>query len=87
MKLKMEVIRGIAAIIAANTIRKLIVLKSVTLWPHSHSFKVSQVGAVVKNLLANSGDQRDAGSIWIRNSPWSRKLKPIPVFFLESSWT
>ena len=41
-------------------------------------------GSVVKNLPANSGDARDAGSIpGLRRFPWSRKRQPVPVFSPE----
>ena len=38
-------------------------------------------GLVVKNLRANAGGAKDAGSIpgWGR-FPWSRKWQPTPVF-------
>lgn len=57
----MEVIRGIAAIIAANTIRKLIVLKRNTV--HSHSFKASQVAQWSRICLPIQESRKDAGSI------------------------
>ena len=38
-------------------------------------------GIVVKNLPANTGDARDAGSIHkLRKIPWRRKRQPTPVF-------
>ena len=38
-------------------------------------------GTVVKNLPANAGDARDAGSIHkLSNIPWRRKWQPTPVF-------
>ena len=40
-------------------------------------------GAVVKNLPADSGDPRGAGSrdtSWIKKIPWRRKWQPILVF-------
>ena len=39
-------------------------------------------GAVVKNLPANAGDERDVGLIpgpWVKTL-WSRKKQPTPVF-------
>ena len=41
-------------------------------------------GAVVKNLLANAGDARDAGLIpGSGRTPRGRKWQPILVFLLE----
>ena len=40
-------------------------------------------GAVVKNLPADSGDPRGAGSrdtSWVKKIPWRRKWQPILVF-------
>ena len=38
-------------------------------------------GAVVKNLPANAGDTRDAGSVFVLGRPpWSKKCQPTPVF-------
>ena len=38
-------------------------------------------GSVVKNLLANTGDPRDADSIpGVRKIPWRREWQPTPVF-------
>ena len=40
---------------------------------------------MVKNLSANAGDVRDAGSIpWVRKIPWRREWKPIQYFCLEN---
>jgi len=39
---------------------------------------------VVKNLPANAGDARDAGSIpWVGKILWRRKWQPTPVFLPE----
>ena len=39
------------------------------------------VALVVKNLPANAGDTRDAGSIpGLGRFPWRRKWQPTPVF-------
>ena len=39
-------------------------------------------GTMVKNLPANAGDARYAGSNpWVRKTPWRRKWQPTPVFF------
>ena len=40
----------------------------------------SQVVLVVKNLSANAGDIRDAGSIPVSKIPWRRAWQPTPVF-------
>ena len=38
-------------------------------------------GTVVNNLLANSEDAKDAGSIpWVRKIPWRRKWQPTPLY-------
>ena len=48
-------------------------------------------GAVVKNLPADSGDPRGAGSrdtSWVKKIPWRRKWQPILVFLPgKISWT
>ena len=36
---------------------------------------------VVRNLPANTGDARDACSIWVGQIPWNRKWQPTPEFF------
>ena len=76
----MEVIRGIAAIIAANTIRKLIVLKSVTLYIVIH-LRLPRWRSGQESACQFRRRKRRRFNLWIRNIPWSRKLKPIPVFF------
>ena len=40
-------------------------------------------GSVVKNPPANA---EEAGSIWLRKIPWSRKWQPTPVFLPEKSY-
>ena len=41
-------------------------------------------GAVTKDLPANAGDGKRWGfNPWIRQIPWSRKWKSVPVFLLE----
>ena len=44
---------------------------------------------MIKNLAANAGDLRDAGSIpGSGRFPWRRKWQPTPVFLPgESPWT
>ena len=38
-------------------------------------------GTVVNNLLANSEDAKDAGSIpWVRKIPWRRKWQPTALY-------
>ena len=45
----------------------------------------SQVVLVVKNLSANAGDIRDAGSIPVSKIPWRRAWQPTPVFLPKES--
>ena len=53
-------------------------------WPalfsKGHKLWVSQVALVIKNLLANAEDVRDAGSIpGLERFPWRRAWQPTPV--------
>ena len=36
--------------------------------------------SVIKNPLANAGDQRHGFDSWVGKTPWRRKWHPIPVF-------
>ena len=38
------------------------------------------MGLVVKNLLVNEGDTRDASDPWVGKVPWRRKCQLTPVF-------
>ena len=40
---------------------------------------------MVKYLLTNAGDKRDAGSIPVRKILWQRAWQPTPVFLLRES--
>ena len=42
--------------------------------------RASQMVIVVKNLPANEGNIRDAGSIPVGKMPWRRARQPTPVF-------
>ena len=42
--------------------------------------RASQMVIVVKNLPANAGNIRDAGSIPVGKMPWTRARQPTPVF-------
>ena len=45
-----------------------------------HPYGASQVAIVVKNLPANAGDIKDAGSITgVRKIPWRGAWQPTPV--------
>ena len=54
-----------------------------------HSSWASQVALAVKNMPANAGDIRDAGSIrfhpWVRKIPWRRAWQATPVFLPRES--
>ena len=52
-----------------------------TVWSRGTSLWAFQVVLVAKNLPANAGDVRDAGSIpGFRKIPWRRAWHPTPVF-------
>ena len=54
-----------------------------------HSSWASQVALVVKNMLVNAGDIRDAGSIsfhpWVRKNPLEEGMATTPVFLPRES--
>ena len=52
---------------------------------HTHSYGASQVTLVVKNLLDNAGDMRDAGSILeLGRSPGGGRGNPLQYSCLEN---
>ena len=59
-------------------------------WPalfsKGHKLWVSQLALVIKNLLANAEDVRDAGSVpGLERFPWRRAWQPTPVFVPRES--
>ena len=47
---------------------------------------ISHVALVIKNLPANAGDVRDAGSIpGLGRSPLEKEMEPTPIFLPKES--